>query len=72
MPMAKDHRVRLKDDDILLIVSALKARAAMTSGQRRHRVERLVARLMEGVPGNPKWVIDEYGQTQEDELDDDE
>ena len=67
-----DHRIRLADDDILLIVSALRARAAMTKGLRRHRVERLVSRLAEGIRGNPKWIIDEEGQTHEDELDEDE
>jgi len=67
--LVKDHRVRLTDDDIALIVSALKARAAMTTGLRRHRVERLANRLAEGQKGNPKWVLsDELGQTHEDEL----
>lgn len=67
----KDHRVRLTDDDLALIVAALKSRAAMTRGHRRHRVERLAARLSEGSRGNPKWVLDEYEQTHEDELDED-
>jgi hypothetical protein len=70
-PMA-DHRIRLSDDDLALIVAALKARAAMTRGMRRHRVERLATRLAEGVRGNPKWIIDEFGQTHEDELDEDD
>jgi hypothetical protein len=65
-----DHRIRLSDDDIALIVSALRARAAMTRGMRRHRVERLADRLAEGQRGNPKWRIDEFGQTHEEELDD--
>lgn len=64
-----DHRIRLTDEDILLIVSALNARAAMTRGLRRHRVERLARRLDEGLRGNPKWILDELGQTHEDELD---
>lgn len=67
-----DHRIRLTDDDLLLICAALKARAAMTSGVRRHRIERLVARLSEGVRGNPKWIIDEYGQTHEDDLEEED
>jgi hypothetical protein len=67
-----DHRVRLTDDDLALIVSALRARAAMTRGPRRHRVERLAARLAEGVRGNPKWILDEYGQTHEEDLEEDE
>lgn len=64
-----DHRIRLTDDDIALIVAALKARAAMTTRLRRHRIERLANRLAEGVRGNPKWIIDTFGQTHEDELD---
>jgi hypothetical protein len=32
---------------------------------------RLADRLAEGAPGNPKWRIDELGQTHEDELDED-
>lgn len=63
-----DHRIRLSDEDISLVVSALKARAAMTRGLRRHRIERLAERLSEGHRGNPKWLLDEVGQTHEDEL----
>jgi hypothetical protein len=64
-----DHRIRLSDEDVILIVAALKARAAMTTGLRRHRVERLAERLSEGKRGNPKFIFDEFGQTHEDELD---
>jgi hypothetical protein len=64
-----DHRLRLSDDDIALIVAALRSRAAMTRGLRRHRVERLAARLAESTVGNPKWRLDENGQTHEDEMD---
>jgi hypothetical protein len=64
-----DHRIRLSDSDLLLIIAALGARAAMTTGLRRHRVERLVTRLGEGSRGNPKWRIDEFGQTHEEDLD---
>ena len=67
-----DHRIRLSDDDIMLIVSALRARAAMTRSLRRHRIERLASRLAEGVRGNPKWILGEDEQTHEDELDPDE
>jgi len=67
-----DHRIRLSNDDIALIVAALRARAAMTRGMRRHRVERLAVRLAQATPGNPKWILDEYGQTREDELDDED
>ena len=64
-----DHRIRLTDDDLLLITAALRARAAMTRGMRRHRIERLAARLAELSRGNPKFSLGEYEQTHEDELD---
>jgi hypothetical protein len=67
-----DHRVRLTDDDIALIVAALRSRAAMTRGARRHRVERLAARLAESSRGNPKLTLGDYEQTHEDELDSDD
>lgn len=67
-----DRRIRLTDDDIDLIVAALKSRAAMTRGLRRHRIERLAERLAEGGRGNPKFRFSEIGQTHEDELDADE
>lgn len=70
--LVREHRIRLSDDDIALICSALRARAAMAKGMRLHRLERLEARLAEGQRGNPRWRIDDYGQTHEDELDDDE
>jgi hypothetical protein len=63
-----DHRIRLTDEDILLIVSALRARAAMAGPMRRHRIERLAERLAEGQRGNPKWTYDELGQTHEEDL----
>lgn len=65
-----DHRIRLSDDDIALIVASLRARAAMCGPLRRHRIKRLAARLAEGQRGNPKWLLDEYGQTHEEALDD--
>jgi len=67
-----DHRIRLTDEDLDLIVAALRARAAMTRSLRRHRIERLAERLAELAPGNPKWRIDEMGQTHEDDLDPEE
>jgi hypothetical protein len=67
--LMSSHRVRLTDEDIDLIVAALKARAAMCRGLRRHRVERLAERLAEGGTGNPRWRLDNYSQTHEDELD---
>jgi hypothetical protein len=67
-----DHRVRLTDEDIALIVAALRARAAMAGPIRRHRIERLADRMAEGSRGNPKWIIDELGQTHEEDLEVDE
>lgn len=57
----------MTDEDIALIVSALKARAAMTRSERRHRIERLATRLAEGGRGNPMWKIDEVGQMHEEQ-----
>jgi len=68
----KDKRVRLSTEDTDLIVAALKARAAMTRGVRRHRIERLAARLAEGTRGNPKLTLGEYEQTHEEDLEDEE
>jgi hypothetical protein len=70
--LMSDHRIRLSTEDIALIVAALRSRAAMTKGLRRHRVSRLADRLAEGQRGNPKWLLDELGQTHEDELDEDD
>ena len=39
---------------------------------REHRIDRLIARLGEGKPGNPKWIIDEYGQAHEEDLAEDD
>jgi hypothetical protein len=64
-----DHRVRLTDEDVALIVAALRARAGMTTGWRRHRILRLAERMAEGTRGNPKWIHDELGQTHEEDLD---
>lgn len=52
-----DHRVRLTDSDLDLIVAALRARAAMTRGKRREQLEYLALRLAEMAPGNPNWVL---------------
>lgn len=65
----KDRRVRLSTEDTELICAALRARAAMAKGMRRHRIERLAERLAEGVRGNPKWIHSEYSQTHEEDLD---
>jgi N6-adenosine-specific RNA methylase IME4 len=63
------HRPRLTDDDLALVLAALRARSAMTTGLRRHRIDRLTERLAEGTRGNPKWIHGQYEQTHEDELD---
>jgi hypothetical protein len=65
-----DRRIRLTDDDIDLIVAALRARNAAVSAIRKHRCLRLAARLAEGGRGNPKLRLGEYEQTHEEELDD--
>lgn len=53
----KDHRVRLDDHELALVVSALKARAAgLHSEDNRRAVKRLAERLEECSPGNP-WMI---------------
>lgn len=65
-----EHRVRLTDGDVMLICAALRARAAMTRGTRRHRINRLVDRLADMERGNPKWRLSEYGQMHENELED--
>jgi hypothetical protein len=65
-----DHRVRLSDEDIALIVSALKARSAMTRDLRRHRVHRLIVRLSECGRGNPKFMFGVYEQSHEEDLED--
>ncbi|SRR5258708_4733283 len=64
-----DHRPRLSDDDMALVLAALRARMAMTTGLRKHRVERLVSRLAEMARGNPKLTLGELEQTHEEELD---
>lgn len=64
--------MRLSAEDTSLIVAALRARAAMTTGMRRHRIERLAERLAEGTRGNPKWIHSVETQTHEEDLEDDE
>jgi hypothetical protein len=68
----KAIRPRLTPEDMVLILAALRARAAMAAPLRRHRIERLVERLGEGARGNPKWTHSVYTQTHEEELDDEE
>lgn len=65
-----DHiRPRLTPEDMQLIIAALRARLAMAGPSRSHRIERLVDRLSEHTRGNPKWILDEDGQTHEEDID---
>ncbi len=50
----QEHRIRLNDYDLELIVASLRARAAMTRGVRRHHLERLAERLADPGRGNPQ------------------
>lgn len=68
--LMSERRIRLSDEDLELIVAALRARAAMARGLRGHRLQRLATRLAEGGRGNPKWRLGELEQTHEDEIDD--
>ena len=63
----KQYRIRLTDDELSLIVASLRARAAMTRGDRRHMVERLAERLAEVAPGNPMWRFSEETQIREED-----
>jgi hypothetical protein len=49
----------------MLIIVSLSARLAMLSGKRRHQAERLIERLSDSAPGNPRWRLDEESQRQE-------
>jgi len=51
------HRVRLNDREVLLIVSALKARESGVSDATALEIRRLAERLTEMVPGNPRWIL---------------
>jgi len=52
-----DHRIRLTDEDIAEITSALRARAAMRGAKRRTTMLRLADRLDEGMRGNPNFRL---------------
>ena len=51
----KEHRIRLTDDDLALIVASLAARRAMSRAVRRERIDALVERLSECARGNPAF-----------------
>jgi hypothetical protein len=48
------HRPRLTDSDMSLVVSALRARLAMTTGDRRRQCAHLIERLEDSGPGSPR------------------
>lgn len=51
-----DHRIRLDDYELDLIVSALRARRAMVKNPgKRGNLESLILRLADRQPGNPSW-----------------
>jgi hypothetical protein len=54
-----DHRVRLNDRELALVVAALRARIAGLGEERANEVAKLANRLSEGKPGNPTWILQE-------------
>lgn len=58
-----DHRIRLTDEDITLITSALASRWAGSGEERKIHIERLIARLSDGGAGNPSWRLGEMSTT---------
>lgn len=68
------HRVRLTDEQLSLVVSALRARIAMQTGARRLASARLIERLEEGGQGNPGWrfgweTMDDYAERMQQQRD---
>ena len=51
------HRIRLTDEDMVIIGAALRARLAMRRGPKRIATRRLMDRLAECTPGNPAWIL---------------
>lgn len=56
-----DHRVRLNDVELDLIVGALRARAAGLSARKAIQLLSLANRLETMAPGNPEWVANGGG-----------
>lgn len=54
-----DHRIRLTDQDVELIVASLSARLAMARGARHRQMVKLIIRLADGGVGNPAWRFDD-------------
>jgi len=50
-----DHRIRLNDEDLGLIIEELEAYLPTTSGVRLEHGRVLLARLKRGRPGNPTF-----------------
>ena len=50
----KEHRIRLTEEDLAIIVAALRARLAMARGTRRTRILELADRLDDVGRGNPR------------------
>ncbi len=59
----QDHRIRLNDSDIALIVASLNARRAMCRRERLAHIVALVTRLSDGGRGNPNFRFDLYAET---------
>jgi len=57
----KQHRIRLTDDELGIVVSSLRARLAMSGAVRGVAIRKLIDRLSECTPGNPNWI---YGDDQ--------
>jgi hypothetical protein len=52
-----DHRVRLDDEELALVVGALRARIPGVGRARSEQLARLADRLDEGKRGNPRWLF---------------
>jgi len=53
----KDHRVRLNDRELELVITALRARIAGVGADMGRECQRLAERLNEGAQGNPDWIL---------------
>lgn len=51
-----EHRVRLDDRELDLVVAALRARRSGLSAGTAAEVAALATRLAERTPGNPVWI----------------
>jgi hypothetical protein len=56
--LMRSHRIRLTDEELAVVVSALRARVAGLSTKRGRAVAQLATRLAECTPGNPYWILD--------------